>query len=283
MVRQDWLRPGHATSPPATHNILDRQRMKIGDLDFMEINEAFASVLGAWLRGSGPASIGSTPGVVLWRSTIQSAHRVRGSLRPCSTSQRTRIASSAWCPCVAEPDWVPPLSSSGSDEEAPKSSAGGCRCAHCRRRRGQALVIANGGNATGPGGRYSGADHRGAIRWSASIGFWTYFLVVRSAEGTSSSGTRWTRAVSRHIGLRDPLFGGRSGKPVTNQVTTPPGNASQSATHPDGPMSPTCGNPTPSDSARRNRQAWHARGQGFESPKLRDFSCTRSSIKVSIK
>ena len=40
---------------PATHKILDRQRMKIGDLDFMEINEAFASVLGAWLREFGPS------------------------------------------------------------------------------------------------------------------------------------------------------------------------------------------------------------------------------------
>jgi hypothetical protein len=64
-----------------------------------------------------------------------------------------------------------------------------------------------------------------------------------------------------------PVFP-RSGTPVTDQVTTTPGNASQSATCPDSATPPNCGNPTPCDAVRRNRQAWHARGQGFESPKL---------------
>src|ERR687888_168579 len=35
---------------PATRKLLDRNRMKIGDLDLIEINEAFASVVAAWRR-----------------------------------------------------------------------------------------------------------------------------------------------------------------------------------------------------------------------------------------
>ena len=37
------------TAPiPATHKVLDRAGMKIGDIDLVEINEAFASVVLAW-------------------------------------------------------------------------------------------------------------------------------------------------------------------------------------------------------------------------------------------
>src|ERR671936_41528 len=35
---------------PATRKLLDRNRMKIGDIDLIEINEAFASVIAAWRR-----------------------------------------------------------------------------------------------------------------------------------------------------------------------------------------------------------------------------------------
>ncbi len=35
---------------PATRKLLDRNRMKIGDIDLIEINEAFASVVAAWRR-----------------------------------------------------------------------------------------------------------------------------------------------------------------------------------------------------------------------------------------
>jgi acetyl-CoA acetyltransferase family protein len=35
---------------PATHKLLERNGMKIGDIDLIEINEAFASVLAAWRR-----------------------------------------------------------------------------------------------------------------------------------------------------------------------------------------------------------------------------------------
>ncbi|WP_406440020.1 thiolase family protein [Streptomyces sp. NBC_01613] len=35
---------------PATHKILDRNGLTVDDLDTIEINEAFASVVGAWLR-----------------------------------------------------------------------------------------------------------------------------------------------------------------------------------------------------------------------------------------
>jgi hypothetical protein len=61
-------------------------------------------------------------------------------------------------------------------------------------------------------------------------------------------------------------------EPVTNQVTTPPASGRHSATHPDTDIPLACGNPTRRDAIRRNRQAWHARGQGFESPKLHVFA-----------
>jgi acetyl-CoA acyltransferase len=35
---------------PATNNLLERNEMKIGDIDLIEINEAFASVVAAWRR-----------------------------------------------------------------------------------------------------------------------------------------------------------------------------------------------------------------------------------------
>jgi hypothetical protein len=44
--------------------------------------------------------------------------------------------------------------------------------------------------------------------------------------------------------------------PVTNQVTTPPGNARRSATRSDTAIPPTCGNPIPRDAIIRNRYAW---------------------------
>jgi hypothetical protein len=55
---------------------------------------------------------------------------------------------------------------------------------------------------------------------------------------------------------------------VTNQVTAPPDHDGWSPTQPDNGIALTCRNTTQRDAARRNRQAWHARGQGFESPKL---------------
>jgi acetyl-CoA acyltransferase len=39
---------------PATEKILDRNGMKIDDIDLVEVNEAFASVLAAWQREIGP-------------------------------------------------------------------------------------------------------------------------------------------------------------------------------------------------------------------------------------
>jgi len=55
-------------------------------------------------------------------------------------------------------------------------------------------------------------------------------------------------------------------KPMTNQVTTTPGSGRRSATQLNADNVLACSNPTRSDPARRDRQAWHAEGQGFESP-----------------
>jgi acetyl-CoA acetyltransferase len=39
---------------PATQKILDRNSMAIGDIDFFEVNEAFAPVVAAWAREHRP-------------------------------------------------------------------------------------------------------------------------------------------------------------------------------------------------------------------------------------
>jgi acetyl-CoA acetyltransferase len=39
---------------PATERILERNGMSIGDIDWFEVNEAFASVVCAWQRELGP-------------------------------------------------------------------------------------------------------------------------------------------------------------------------------------------------------------------------------------
>jgi hypothetical protein len=59
---------------------------------------------------------------------------------------------------------------------------------------------------------------------------------------------------------------GEATEPVTNQVTKSPVHAGWLRSLPDGKSALTCADPTISDYAGRIRQAWHARGQGFESP-----------------
>ena len=57
-----------------------------------------------------------------------------------------------------------------------------------------------------------------------------------------------------------------SGKQVTIQVTTAPGNARPGGTSSEGTLGLVCANRTQGDAVRWNRAAWHAEGQGFESP-----------------
>jgi len=38
---------------PATHKVLERAGLEVSDMDLFEVNEAFASVIGAWLRETG--------------------------------------------------------------------------------------------------------------------------------------------------------------------------------------------------------------------------------------
>jgi hypothetical protein len=63
-----------------------------------------------------------------------------------------------------------------------------------------------------------------------------------------------------------PHFLGEARRSVTNQVTTRPNHASRPQSLPDGKPALTWTDLITSDDARRIRQAWHARGQGFESP-----------------
>jgi len=55
-------------------------------------------------------------------------------------------------------------------------------------------------------------------------------------------------------------------KPVTNPVTTTADRASRSEPVLESNPHLTWAGSTKADHARRTRQAWHARGQGFESP-----------------
>jgi hypothetical protein len=57
-----------------------------------------------------------------------------------------------------------------------------------------------------------------------------------------------------------------AGDPVTSQVTTGSGSIRRSQIQPDNAGRLTCRYPTQRDAAGRNRQEWHARGLGFESP-----------------
>jgi hypothetical protein len=69
-------------------------------------------------------------------------------------------------------------------------------------------------------------------------------------------------------------------EPVTNQVTSTSGHGRRSSTHSDTDIRLACGNRTQCDAIRRNWQAWHARGQGFESPKLH-VSAAQKHIPIS--
>ena len=53
-----------------------------------------------------------------------------------------------------------------------------------------------------------------------------------------------------------PFGGEELLEPVTNQVTTAPGNGRRSPTHPDITMPLNCGNQTQRDAIGRNRDAW---------------------------
>jgi hypothetical protein len=59
---------------------------------------------------------------------------------------------------------------------------------------------------------------------------------------------------------------GRDRQPGPNQVPTPPDFPGPSQTSPDIRAALNSGNRTQHDIVRRNPAAWHAEGQGFESP-----------------
>ena len=64
---------------PATAKILQRNAMTIGDLDYIEINEAFAPVVAAWQREHSPGHGAREPARrARWRSGTRSAPPARG-------------------------------------------------------------------------------------------------------------------------------------------------------------------------------------------------------------
>ena len=64
---------------PATRKILERNGMTIADIDYVEINEAFAPVVAAWRREHEPGhGRASTRAAARWRSATRSARPARG-------------------------------------------------------------------------------------------------------------------------------------------------------------------------------------------------------------
>jgi hypothetical protein len=85
-----------------------------------------------------------------------------------------------------------------------------------------------------------------------------HFFAWEFPSGLSS----WDEArVPGQVGL-----GLEDRKQVTNQVTTASGNGRPGETSSDATPGLACANRTQRDALRRNRAAWHAEGQGFESP-----------------
>ena len=64
---------------PATEKALARAGLSIGDIGAFEVNEAFASVLAAWLAETGADPSSPTPTAARSRSATRSAPRARGS------------------------------------------------------------------------------------------------------------------------------------------------------------------------------------------------------------
>ncbi len=75
---------------PATTKILERNGMTIDDIDYVEINEAFAPVVAAWAREHKPDMDARQPA---WRRDGARAparlHRRAAASPPCCTSSRT--------------------------------------------------------------------------------------------------------------------------------------------------------------------------------------------------
>ena len=92
------------TAPiPATQKVLKRAGLTMDDIDVVEINEAFASVIGAWQREMGLSTRrrrrsasptdASTPTAARSRSVTRSARPARACARRCCTSSSAAARS----------------------------------------------------------------------------------------------------------------------------------------------------------------------------------------------
>ena len=63
---------------PATQKLLERNAMAMDDIDLVEINEAFASVVAAWRRELDPTWTGSTSTAARSRSATRLARPAPG-------------------------------------------------------------------------------------------------------------------------------------------------------------------------------------------------------------
>ena len=101
---------------PATRTLLDRTGLTIDDIDVVEINEAFASVVLAWEKETGADMDTVNPNggaIALGHPLGRDRHRP-ASPRPSTSCDRTGGATVRSSPCAAAAAWAPAPSSSAS-------------------------------------------------------------------------------------------------------------------------------------------------------------------------
>ena len=147
----------------ATQRLLERTGLTMGDIDVVEINEAFASVVLAWQKelGVDPEQT-STPTAAPSPSATRSAAPAPSSSPRPSTSSSAPTAATASSPCAAAAASAPAPSSSASDVLAPSAPG---RPLPSRHRRGRSLVLMRrraGRRWPSPVGARHGSGHRRA-------------------------------------------------------------------------------------------------------------------------
>ena len=93
---------------PATTAVLERAKLTLDDIDAVEINEAFASVVLAWSASTTPTWRSSTPMVAPSPSATHLALRAANSWPRCSTSSSARAGDTGCSRCARAVAWPTP-------------------------------------------------------------------------------------------------------------------------------------------------------------------------------
>ena len=116
-LRPRRRRPGHHAhrpDPAPRRRCSSRPSSRIDDIDLIEINEAFASVVLAWEKELHPDMARSTSTAAPSPSVTRSAARAPSSWPRCSTSSSAPAAATACRRCARAAAWPTPPSSNAS-------------------------------------------------------------------------------------------------------------------------------------------------------------------------